>query len=61
MEIGLNLEIGRAALKPATKREADLVQVLKSKKDKFIQTLNTVFYKPIIFYSFLALYISFYK
>ena len=27
MEVGLNLKIGRAAMKPATKREADLVQI----------------------------------
>ena len=33
MEVGLNLKTGKAALKTATKREADLVQVLKSKKD----------------------------
>ena len=27
MEVGLNLKIGRPVLKPATKREADLVQI----------------------------------
>ena len=27
MEVGLNLKIGRAAVKPATKRGADLVQI----------------------------------
>ena len=27
MEVGLNLKIGRPAMKPATKREPDLVQI----------------------------------